>query len=144
MNSPSTRFREFRERAGLSHDAVARQVGISTHSVWDIESYEDELASCYSPDQLRAFARVLGVHSVEFFGVTPAEDAVSVSDLVCMIREECERRGVSVAQFGDLVGWRLEQCNASPERLLADVSTDGLREICRELGVDWHRVLSGL
>ena len=47
--APSKRLREWRERAGLSHNEAARRMGVSSPCIWDIESFEDELASCHSP-----------------------------------------------------------------------------------------------
>src|SRR6266404_1158391 len=59
--SASKRFRELRERAGLSHDEAAKRMGVSSACIWDIESFEGELASCYSPYEVRHFCEVLGV-----------------------------------------------------------------------------------
>src|SRR5947207_613223 len=142
--SPALRFREFRERAGLSHDEAARQLGISSPSVWDIESCEDELSSCYSPRELQQFARVLGIRPAEFFGSQISEPSVSAVELVRLIRHECTLRGVSLEQFEDTVGWQLGACIEAPERLLEDISIDGLQWLCRELGIDWHRVILSL
>ena len=142
--SPALRFREFRERAGLSHDEAARQMGISSPSVWDIESCEDELSSSYSPSELQQFARVLGIRPAEFFGTQVSEPPVSAVEFVRLIREPCTLRGVSLEQFEDTVGWRLSDCIAPPERLLEGISIDGLQSLCRELGIDWHRVISSL
>jgi DNA-binding XRE family transcriptional regulator len=142
--SPASRFREFRERASLSHDEAARQMGISSPSVWDIESHEDELSSCYSPSEVQRFCRVLGVRPIELFGVEVAEPPISAVELVRLIREQCQSRGVTLEQFEDSVGWRLSACIEPPEHLLADISVDGLQWLCRELGVDWRRVILSL
>ena len=96
ITSPASRFREFREHAGLSHDEAAVQMGISSPSVWDIESFEDELSSCYSPSELQQFARVLGVRPVAFFGAETSESAVSVAELVRMIHEQCRSRSMTL------------------------------------------------
>jgi hypothetical protein len=31
-----------------------------------------------------------------------------------------------------------------PERLFEEMSIDGLQWLCRELGIDWHRVILSL
>ena len=142
--SPEFRFRRFRERAGLSHDDAARHMGISSPSVWDIESFENELSSCYSPSQVRQFCQVLGIHPSELFAVETVESPVSAAELVRLIREQCLARGVALALFEDAVGWRLSACIEPPERLLEDMTIDGLQWLCRELGVHWHRVVLGL
>ncbi len=142
--SPASRFREFRERANLSHDEAARQMGISSPSVWDIESHEDELSSCYSPSEVQRFCRVLGIRPIKLFGVEVAESPISAVELVRLIREQCQSRGVTLEQFEDAVGWCLSACIEPPEHLLADISVDGLQWLCRELGVDWRRVILSL
>lgn len=144
VTSPASRFREFRERAGLSHEDVAWEIGFSSSCVWDIESYDDELSSCYSPSELQRFARVLNVHPLEFFGAQTSEPAVSAADLVRLIHEHCRSRGVSLEQFEDSVGWHLSERMESPERLLKDISIDGLQWICQELGISCYRVLLSL
>ena len=142
--SPEFRFRELRERAGLSHDEAARQMGISSSSVWDIESCEGEISECYSPTQVRQFCRVLGIRPGELFGVVTMELPVSATELVRLIHEQCRSRGVTLEQFEDAVGWRLSDCIEPPDRMLEDMTIDALQWLCRELGIDWHRVILSL
>src|SRR3989442_11282962 len=101
LTSPASRFREFRERAGLSHDEAARQMGVSSASVWDIESFEDELSSCYSPSEVQRFSRVLGIRPVELFGAESSGSPVSAVELVSLIHEQCRLRGVTLQKFED-------------------------------------------
>jgi hypothetical protein len=142
--SPSKRFRELRERAGISHDEAAKRMGVSSPCIWDIESFEDELASCYSPYEVRHFCEVLGVRPSALFEVTTTEPAVSAKELVDRIHAECRNRSVTLEQFEDAVGWELAGSMERPERLLEGMSLDGLQWLCRELGIDWHRVILGL
>lgn len=139
--SISRRFRELRERAGLSENEAGRQMGVS---VWDIEAVEDELTCCYSPAQVQKFCQILSARPSELFGTTTSEPAVSAKDLVSLIHAECRKRGVSLEQFEDAVGWYLSRCIEPPERLLEDITLDGLQWLCRELGIDWHRVILSL
>ena len=142
--SPARRFREFRERAGLTHDSAARLMDIPTPCVWDIESADDELATCYSPAEVRHFCQVLGIHPGELFGLEAADPPVSASELICLIHQQCRSRGVTLEQFEDTVGWRLTACIEPPERLLQDITIDGLQWLCRELGINWARVILAL
>src|ERR1041384_2174193 len=128
--SPEARFRAFRERAGLSHDEAARRMCISSRSVWDIESCEDELSECYSPSQVRLFCRALNIRPSELFAVETVEPPVSAAKLVRLIHEQCRSRGVTLEQFEDAVGWRLSACSEPPERLLEVISIDGLQWLC--------------
>jgi transcriptional regulator with XRE-family HTH domain len=142
--SPEFRFREYRERAGLSHDEAAQQMGITSPAVWDIESCEDEISECYSPSQVRQFCRVLGIRPIELFGGEITGSPISAVELVRLIHEQCRSRGVTLEQFEDTVGWRLSACIEPPDHLLEDITIDGLQWLCRELGFDWHRVILGL
>ena len=142
--SPEFRFREFRERAGLSRNEAALQMGISSPQVWDIESCEDEISDCYSPSEVQTFCRVLGVRPIELFGGEVAGSPISAADLVRLIHEQCRSRGVTLEQFEDAVGWRLSACIEPPECLLGDITIEGLRWLCRELGIDWRRVFLSL
>jgi hypothetical protein len=144
VTSPGSRFRDCRERADLSHDDAARLMGITSPSVWDIESHDDELSSCYSPSEVQQFCRVLGVRPIELFGVEITESAVSAAELVRLIHEQCRSRSVTLVQFEDAVGWRLSACMEPPGHLLEDISIDGLQWLCRELGIDWRRVILAL
>jgi len=142
--SPEIRFREFRERAGLTHDDAARQMGISSPAVWDIESCDNEISECYSPSEVRQFCHVLGVHPSELFGVKTAEPPVSATELVRLIHEQCQSRGVTLEQFEDAVGWQLSACIEPPAHLLEDMTIVGLQWLCRELGINWQRVILSL
>jgi hypothetical protein len=140
----STRFKELRERAGLSHDEAARRMGVQPACVWDIESFEDEITSSYSPSEMRQFCEAIGARPAELFEVATTQPAVSASELVERIKAECKRRAVTLGEFEDAVGWELAQFMEAPERLLEAMSLDGLQWLCRELGIDWHRVILSL
>jgi hypothetical protein len=139
--SVATRFREFRERAKLSEDEASWQMGITFSCLWDIENCPGDLSSCYSPIQLRTFCRVLGVSPYELFGVESKEPQISLQELVRLIREQCRLRKMTLEQFEDVVGWQLSSSMEPPGKLLEDMSIDGLQWLCRELGIDWHRVI---
>lgn len=142
--APHLRFKEARERLGLSPDELATRSGVSAAGIWDIESCESDLTRCYSPRDIQQFCRVLGIRPIDLFGGDIAEPAVSACDLVQRIHEECQSRGVTLEQFEDAVGWRLSQCIEPPEYLLEDITIDGLQWLCRELRIDWRRVLLSL
>jgi DNA-binding XRE family transcriptional regulator len=142
--APHLRFREARERLGLSPDEVASRSGVSSPSIWDLEEIEGELTSCYSPRDIQQLCRVLGIRPVELFADSIAESPVSAGELVQRIHTECRSRGVTLEQFEDAVGWRLSACIEPPEHLLEDMTVDGLQWLCRELRIDWRRVFLGL
>ena len=139
--APHIRFREARQRLGLSPEELATQSGIIDAGVWDIEACEGDLTCCYSPREVQKFCRVLGIRPVELFGEEISESPVSASELIRLIHEECRSRGVTLEQFEDAVGWRLSACIEPPERLLEGITVDGLQWLCRELRIDWRRAI---
>jgi hypothetical protein len=139
--APHRRFKEARERAGLSIDQVEILTGAN---VFDLEEFEGDLTACYSPTQVKQLCQVVGIKAVELFGNQVSEPAVSAEDLIELIDAEIKSRRITLEQFEDAVGWKLSELMQSPRRLLEDISIDGLQWLCRELRIDWRRVMVGL
>jgi hypothetical protein len=142
--STSARFRTAREQAGLSIAETAKRANVSESSIWDLESQDDELTTVYSPVELQRFAAVLGVRPADLLATAQHSDPISISALASAIHERCRERGMKVEQFADGVGWDVTAAVDAPQLLLTDFSIDGVRDICRELGLDWERFISGL
>jgi hypothetical protein len=125
----------------LSHDQVAAQSGLplGASSIWDIEECERDMSN-NSPAEVRKFCHVLGIRPAELFGESP-DPPVLAPELVSLIRKECASRRLTLEQFEDIVGWRLSACIEPPERLLEDISIDGLQWLCNELRIDWRSAL---
>lgn len=137
----SERFRELRERAGFTKDAAAARMGVSP---FHIETTDDDFTISFSAADVQRFCKVLGARPGELFRVDITDPPVSAPELVSRIHAECRKRGVTLEQFENAVGWRLSQCIDPPERLLDDMTLDGLQWLCRELGIHWHRVILSL
>jgi hypothetical protein len=135
------RFKAARERVGLAHDQFGWRAGISTPSVWDIETQDDELTSCYSPNEVRTFLTILQITPAELFGRQPEGPPVSPETLVKMAQDECARRNITLAEFEDIVGWELLPLVDKPDLVLTGMSLDGVSWLCNELKIDWLRVL---
>jgi transcriptional regulator with XRE-family HTH domain len=141
---PHLRFREARERRGLSAEHVAESCGFHPIHVWEIEGLEGDLTDCYSPGTVRKFCRVLGIRPIELFTDKTVEPPVSVEELVQRIHEECRLRGITLEQFEDIVEYPLTDCIQRPEKLLEDMFINSLQRLCQELRIDWLRVISSL
>jgi transcriptional regulator with XRE-family HTH domain len=137
----SERFKQARERACLSIEEVAARTGLSKPCIWDLEVYPDELTSVYSLHDVRRFAGVLGITASDLLGASTTEDPISAVELVRLIHDQCRSRGIQLEQFEDIVEWKLADSLEPPEKLLEDMSLDGLQWLCRELGIDWQRVV---
>jgi transcriptional regulator with XRE-family HTH domain len=139
----AVRFREARERVGLSPDEAAARMGISVPSLWDIECMDDEL-TIYSPNEIRGFCQVLGISPRELFAVESVELLITATDLATLIREHCSSRGLAIELFEDASSWYVAKSLGDPERFMHDYGIDGIQDICRELGVDWQRFILSL
>ena len=142
--STSNRFRTARERAGLSIAETAERTGISEPCVHDLETHDEEVMSVYSPADLQQFASVFSIAPRELLGTEERGVPISAAELASAIREHCRVRSMTLDDFGKAAGWDAIKALESPELLLTNVSLDGIRDICRELGIDWQRFISGL
>ncbi len=142
--STSTRFRIARERAGLSIADTAARAGIFESCVWDLESHNDELMSVYCAADLQRFAGVLSIAPWELVDAEGRDEPISADELAAAILGHCRVRKVTLEDFGDAVSWDVSKVVNTPQLLLSDISLDGIQDICRELGVDWRRFISGL
>jgi transcriptional regulator with XRE-family HTH domain len=140
----SARFRAARARAGLSIAETATRAGVSEPCVWDLETHDDELMTVYSPADLQRFAGVLSVAPRELVGTEERDDPISADELASAIREHCRARSMTLNEFGDAAGWDIGKAVDTPQMLLSDISIDGIRDICGQLGIDWQRFISGL
>jgi transcriptional regulator with XRE-family HTH domain len=142
--TPNLRFREAREALGLSPEEVASRSGVQGADIWEIEGLENDLTDFYSVRDVEQFCRVLGIHPIELFGDDISEPGVSAEELVRRIHEECRARSVTLEQLDDGVGGSLAQCVEPAEKLLSHMTAGGLQWLCRELRIDWRRVLLSL
>ena len=144
VTSNPDRFRAARERAGLSIAETAARAGVSEPWVWDLESYDNELMMTCSPADLQRFAGILSVAPRELVGTEERGDPISADELASAIREYCRVRNMTLDEFGNAAGWDVSKAAHAPQLLLSDFSLDGIRDICRALGLDWQRFISGL
>lgn len=142
--APQIRFREARRRLRLTPDEVAARSGIPYADVGEMELFDRDLVCCYSPRQLQRFCRVLKIRPIQLFADAVTASAISAQDLVQCIQDHCRLRSISLAELEESLEWKLRGCMEQPEKLLEDMTVDGLQCLCRELEVDWHRVLLSL
>lgn len=98
----------------------------------------------YSAADLQRFAVAFSVAPRELVGTEQRGDPMSADELATLIYEHCRTRNITLDEFGDAAGWDVSKAANAPQLLLSDFSLDGIRDICRELGVDWQRFVSGL
>ena len=116
-------------------------MGISGPCVWDIETLDDEISSCYSIAAVQQFCDVLSIRPRELFGFESPVSPLTAASLARLIREHCRLQSLTPEQFEDAAGWSVVKNLEEPERFRHDYPIDGIIDICRELGVDWQRFI---
>ncbi|HZV35139.1 MAG TPA: helix-turn-helix transcriptional regulator [Verrucomicrobiae bacterium] len=144
MTSCPTSIREARERAGLPPEEAARRMCISRSLLRSLESNDDELTALHSPADVQRFCHVLGVRPAELLDVKCQGKPLTPEDIAAKIFDHCRKKGVDISQFEDTVGWCVTRSLEKPRRFLQDYSLDALRDICRELNLEWERLVAGL
>lgn len=143
--APNIRFREARQRAGLSAEEVAASCGVHPIDIWEIEGLEGDLTWCHSPKKVQNFCRVLGIHPIELFASDFKESPISAYELVERIHAECRSRGITLEQFENVIEWwQLNTIIEPPEKLLEVMTIDHLERLCQEVHIDWRRVILSL
>jgi transcriptional regulator with XRE-family HTH domain len=143
-NSNASRFREAREQAGLTVFDVAERTGLSDASVFDLESFDDELTMVYGPSDLVRIGAVLGVSPLNLLGLVPQSGVIAPAELAAAVHRYCVSSAITVADFEDRCGCRVAEAVQQPERLLSEFSIDGIRDVCRTANVEWEQFINGL
>jgi transcriptional regulator with XRE-family HTH domain len=147
MKNFREKLKRAREKKGWSIDEAATQIsaaGITNrNSYYDLEQIDGEIASNYSLNEITRICSLLNTHPRDLF-FEEMLPALAIEEVVSKIREYCVKKKISIAQFEDAVGWRVESCLSKPNTALKEWNLVCLQDICRELQVDWRRVISGL
>jgi Helix-turn-helix domain len=119
---------------------LAAAAGITLDEYYDLETYEDELATSAPVGAVARLAAALGVRPSSLLGVGSASQSASFDELVTRVRHHVAASGGDVQAFETEVGWKVEAALDNPEELL-DFTADALRAICSIVGLDWVAVL---
>jgi DNA-binding XRE family transcriptional regulator len=140
-----SKLREARERKGLTiHEAAAlMDCDVNTSGYYDIEQHERDFTYCYSLNEIKRVCEHFDIHPRDIF-CDKLSPAISISEVIEKIKRHCNENKLSIVQFEDIAGWRLESCLANPARALEEWNIDCLIDVSRELNIDWRGVIAGL
>lgn len=137
-----SKLRDARERKGLTIHEAARLIDSIGH-YYDIEEHEHDFTGCYSLNQITEVCKILGIHPRDLFcDKIPA--STLISEVVDRIKTHCTEKRISIGEFEEIAGWRVENCLTNPAKALEEWGVDCLMDVCRELNIDWHCVIAGL
>src|SRR5688572_8681863 len=106
----AAQIRTYRVRAGKTAGEVARQLGLNDAWYQDLEHHDDELAFTLTLFQAMELASVLGVRLRDLITESALPDqSIPLEDLPAHIKAHVARKGISIEQFEEAVGWQLHE-----------------------------------
>jgi len=141
----AARIQAARTRAGLDPQTVSEALGITLPAYFDLESFDDELFTCLSLEEVMKLAQVLGVSPLSLVAGDEIAHRVtgemSLTDLINRVREYIRLHSLTPAAFSDRVGWDMSPALLEPDRAWHSWSLDWLHDVCAELKIEWMAVL---
>jgi hypothetical protein len=140
-----SKLREARERKGLTiHEAAGLTHFLGGgNNYYDIEEHEGDFNYCYSLNEVKRVCEQLGIHPRDLF-CDKSTPSISISEVIERIKKHCGENDLSIVEFEDIAGWRVEGCLANPANALEAWNIDCLIDVSRELKIDWRCVIAGL
>ena len=135
------KLQDARERKGLTIHEAAQLISDSNY--YDIEEHDRDFTYCYSLGELTKVCEKLGIHPRDLF-CDKTSVVISISKITEKIKTHCIEKKISIGEFEDIAGWKLESCLLNPATALDDWNIDCLIDVSRELQIDWKCVIAGL
>lgn len=146
--TPNEVLKQAREKAGKSLVEVFEDLQFTAGEYCDMEQHDDELYTCVDLKDVLRLTRYFGLTVQDLFAIDRAavhgRHLDGFESLAAELREHLRRSGVSLADFEDKAGWRLGDFLADPSTAWMDWNVDCLRDVARELAVDWLSVLAAV
>lgn len=140
-------MKQAREKKGWSIDEAATQMELASitnrESYYDLEDHDGELTCCYSLNEISRICNLLEVPPKNLL-CDKSFPQLKIEELVEKIKEFCDKNKISITQFEDMVGWRVETCLQNPRAALDEWNLDCLKAVSQKLGIDWQSVVCGL
>lgn len=138
----AAQIRAYRVRAGKSSGEVAQHLGLNDAWYQDLEHHDDELAFTLTLFQAIELASVLGVRLRDLITEDPLPDqSIPLMDLPSHINAHVARKGISIEQFEEEVGWELREFLRSPIKVAAESPLIFLQAIAEHLGINWLSIV---
>jgi DNA-binding XRE family transcriptional regulator len=141
----AARLRTAREQTGRSIDKMAALLGITREAYWDLESYDDEVLTCISIEQFALLCRTLGIAPRALFAEEYRDEqgTINLEALGLKIKAHIQAEQMDLSEFEERVGWDVATLLERPQELFTErYNVDALRDICKEIGVNWVTALS--
>ncbi len=130
------RIRTLRERSGKTAAELSQLLDLSGMEYFDLELHDDELTMVISLEQIWRLAAALGVstHALLFGDAAAPARRIPYAELVERTKRHLASAGLSEAEFGDQVGWVLDDFFEGEQKMLASYNLEFLKALCAALG----------
>jgi hypothetical protein len=109
------------------------------------ESFDDELFTCLSLEEVVKLAQVLGVSPLSLVAGDDSAHGVTgempLRDVISRVREHIVLHALTPVAFSDRVGWDISEALLDPDSAWHSWNLDWLYDVCAELKIDWMAVL---
>lgn len=134
----AARVRAFRVRAGKSQAEMAQRLALNEAWYADLEKHDGELASTLSLFKAMELASIFGVTLAELLDEPPVTDErIALIDLPDRILAHASRKGISVAQLEEQIGWELQDFVGAPVRSAAGLPIRFFQALAAAIGINW-------
>ena len=134
----ATQIRNYRVRAGKSASEVASQLGLNESWYYDLEHYDDELATTLTLFQSMELASILGVRLRDLVNTdTWTDPSISLTELPPLIEVHVAKVGISIEQFEEQVGWELRELMQSPFKAISESPIIFVQAVAHQLSINW-------
>ena len=128
-----------------SFQQIAERIGVPLQHVWDLSTYEDEVRTTLTINQIMRLSVFTGVRPEVLIGVAPSQptDAQKIppAEFCDFLRRYINAADSSVADFETKAGWEIARILDDPTMLYELANWDCLRDVAQAIGVDPFRVL---
>lgn len=131
------KLRMIRKRSGMSLDALAVSMEITSQEYWDLEGNED-LYMCLPIRALFKLCKALSISPGDLFSnESEVRNFVSLpEELLEHVKRNIQEHHIDLDEFGNRVGWSVTDFAVTPSKFL-DFNIDGMIDICEALGLNW-------
>ena len=131
-----------RESKKRSMAEMASTIGLTVEAYRDLETYDDEITTCLSLEELSKLEAALEIDFCRFISPLPifVYPISPLNDFAELVKDYLELKKMRVADFEESIGWEVSNVLSNPAEVLK-MSVEWLAIVCEKIGVDWKLIL---
>lgn len=140
MVNYADKIKYLREKSCKTEDEVCKELNISSMSLFDLETHQDELLWSLSLSQINMLARLLNVSSLQLFIEDDNNiqiDQLEYNEIVKVIEQFCEVNKQSIEELENEVGWSFDALFESQEKYLDSYDVSFLIDLANKININW-------